>query len=85
MSSQFRIGVSRGLQRAARRLGKPGRYIHAIEAGTMPSLAPTERERERQGERQRDRETERQRKREIERDFYFFESASGRFEPTTPV
>ena len=22
---------------------------------------------------------------EIERDFYFFESASGRFEPTTPV
>ena len=23
--------------------------------------------------------------REIERDFYFFESASGRFEPTTPV
>ena len=28
----------------------------------------------------------RKREREIERDFYiFFESASGRFEPTTPV
>ena len=26
-----------------------------------------------------------EREREIERDFYFFESASGRFEPTTPV
>ena len=26
-----------------------------------------------------------EREREIERDFLFFESASGRFEPTTPV
>ena len=31
------------------------------------------------------RERVREREREIERDFYFFESASGRFEPTTPV
>ena len=38
-----------------------------------------ERERGSEGERQRDIE------REIERDFVFFESASGRFEPTTPV
>ena len=38
-------------------------------------------EREREGEREIDRERER----EIERDFYIFESASGRFEPTTPV
>ena len=28
---------------------------------------------------------EKEREREIERDFYFFESASGRFEPATPV
>ena len=38
-----------------------------------------ERERGSEGERQRDIE------RDIERDFVFFESASGRFEPTTPV
>ena len=38
---------------------------------------------ERQTETDRDRQAERNR--EIERDFYFFESASGRFEPTTPV
>ena len=37
-------------------------------------------ERERDGKRERERERER----EIERD-YFFESASGRFEPATPA
>ena len=35
--------------------------------------------------RERERESEREREREIERDFYFFESASGRFEPATPA
>ena len=43
------------------------------------------REKERVTEAEREKESDRQGEREIERDFYFFESASGRFEPTTPV
>ena len=39
----------------------------------------------RETERERERERERESERVVTRDILFFESISGRFEPTTPV
>ena len=48
-------------------------------------ILTSQRERGRDREREKEREREREIEIEIERDFNFFESSSGRFEPTTPV